>query len=111
MKKWTITIAPPKNVYSGETFTVTISAKGSALAGATVTVDAGAQTATSDADGKASFKAGSKGTQHTITATFGDYEPGMVTVTVKEKQTPGFELLTLIIAIGVAFILLRRRRN
>ena len=90
--------------------TVTVSAKGSALAGATVTVDAG-QTTTSDADGKASFKAGSKGSQHIIRATFGDYEPGEITVTVKEKQTPGFELLTLIIAIGVAFILLRRRRN
>ena len=34
-----------------------------------------------------------------------------VTVTIKAAGIPGFELLTLIAAIGVAFILLRRRRH
>ena len=109
--KWNITIAKPSHVYASETFTVTVSAKGSALAGAAVSLDNGAQTAITDAQGKASFKAGAKGTTHTITADFGSYTQGTTTVTVEEKKTPGFELLTLIIAIGVAFILLRRRRN
>jgi len=30
---------------------------------------------------------------------------------IKAGSIPGFELLTLVAAIGVAFILLRRRRN
>jgi hypothetical protein len=111
MTVYDIVITTPTHVYAGETFTVTISAKGSVLVGVEVVLDNGAQTAKTDSNGRASFKAGSKGATHTITAEFGNYEPGSATVTVEEKKTPGFELLTLIIAIGVAFILLRRRRN
>lgn len=52
-----------------------------------------------------------KGT-YNITATKDGYTAATpVTITITEKPTPGFELLTLIIAIGVAFILLRRRRK
>jgi hypothetical protein len=48
---------------------------------------------------------------YTITAEKPDYESAdPVTVTVK-APSPGFELLTLIIAIGVAYILLKRRRQ
>ena len=49
---------------------------------------------------------------YTITATFPGFEDAdSVTIKVKASGTPGFELLTLIAAIGVAFILLRRRRH
>jgi hypothetical protein len=49
----------------------------------------------------------------TIIATKDNYESSdPLTVKVsKTEDTPGFELLTLIIAIGVAYILLRRRRH
>jgi len=48
-----------------------------------------------------------------ITATFTGYtEATAVTITIyKTPGVPGFELLTLVAAIGVAFLLLRRRRN
>jgi hypothetical protein len=48
-----------------------------------------------------------------ITATFTGYtEATPLTMTIyKTPGIPGFELLTLIAAIGVAFLLLRRRRN
>jgi len=42
------------------------------------------------------------------TVTFGDQ---VLSATIKPAGIPGFELLTLIAAIGVAFILLRRRRH
>jgi len=112
MTVYDVIITAPEHVYAGERFTVTVSAKGSVLVGIAVMLDDGAQIAMTGSDGKASFKASSNvGTTHTITAEFGNYDPGSATVTVEEKKTPGFELLTLIIAIGVAFILLRRRRN
>ena len=52
-----------------------------------------------------------------ITASFGTFQDAEFTVSVAGKceeedtGTPGFELLTLIAAIGIAFILLRRRRQ
>jgi len=47
-----------------------------------------------------------------LIATFGTYveATGIVTVTAA-PGIPGFEILSLIAALGVAFILLRRRRN
>jgi len=112
MTVYDVIITAPEHVYTGERFTVTVSAKGSVLVGIAVMLDDGAQISMTGSDGKASFKASSTvGTTHTITAEFGNYDPGSTTVTVEKKETPGFELLTLIIAIGVAFILLRRRRN
>jgi hypothetical protein len=112
IKTWQIQIITSANneVNAGETFTVTISAKGQTLVGAAVSID-GKDPVYSDGAGKASFKAGSKGTTHTITATYENYLPGTVTVKAVEKDTPGFELLTLIIALGIAFILLRRRKK
>jgi len=53
-----------------------------------------------------------KETTYTLSATKTTYTPATeVTITVKPGGIPGFELITLIAAIGVAFILLRRRRN
>jgi len=48
---------------------------------------------------------------YTVTATYEDYEDATFVITIKAGGIPGFELLTLIAAIGVAFILFRRRRN
>ena len=84
-------------------------AKGSSLAGATVTFEG--ETVTSDENGKATFTAPSAKGDYTITATYEKYQDGVLVITIVEGGIPGFELITLIAAIGVAFILLRRRRN
>ena len=114
LKKYEITIIGPSTApATGETFTVTILAKGAALAGATVTIegDTYTKTYTSSGDGKLTITAPSKEGDYTITATYEDLEEGTITIKIKAGGIPGFELLTLIVAIGVAFILLRRRRN
>ncbi|MEM0466687.1 MAG: hypothetical protein QXX20_03690 [Candidatus Thermoplasmatota archaeon] len=82
---------------------------GNLVTGATVTF--GSQTSTT-VNGQATFTVTGQKTAYTITAVktgFTSAEP--VTINAKEKGIPGFELLTLIGAIGVAFILLRRRRH
>jgi len=102
---------PSSNPAAGEKFTVTVIAKGSGLAGATVTFNG--KEVISDNNGKASFTAPDKKGDYEITATFDDpcYKDASYTVTIAAAGTPGFELLTLVAAIGVAFILLRRRRR
>ena len=102
---------PASNPKTGEKFTVTVLAKGAALAGANVTFEG--KTVTTDDNGKATLTAPNKKGTYTVTATYEDseiYKTGTLSITV-ESGTPGFELITLIVAIGVAFILLRRRRN
>ena len=65
-----------------------------------------------DGNGQVTISAPSSDGTYTITATFGTFQDGIIILTVKgAAPTPGFELLTLIIAIGIAFILLRRRRH
>jgi len=111
INKYDILISTPSgDTAVGESFTVTVLAKGSGLGGATVTFNG--KEAISDNDGKATFTAPDKEGDYTITASFDDaqYADGTATITIK-AGTPGFELLTLIVAIGVAFILLRRRRK
>jgi hypothetical protein len=111
IKIWEVTILGPKQMPSpGEQFTITILAKGSPLAGATVTFDG--ETYTSGGDGKMTLTAPDvdKETEYTITASFEDYQDGTLTITIKPGGIPGFELITLIAALGIAFILLRRRQ-
>jgi len=98
-------------VKAGQTFVVTIADDtGKPIVGATVSFDA--KTYTSDATGSAKITAPSTPGDYTVTATFPGYESRSDTITVTEGGgIPGFELLTLIAAIGVAFLLLRRRRN
>jgi len=92
IKRYEISIVGPSaDPQTGSSFTVTVLAKGSGLAGASV--------APSD-DG-----------DYVITATYESYKDGALTITIVPGGIPGFELLTLIAAIGVAFILLRRRRH
>jgi len=79
------------------------------LAGATITIDG--DTYTSGVDGKVTITAPSSEGDYVITATYEGYDEATITLTIKAGQIPGFELITLIAAIGVAFILLRRRRN
>ena len=112
IKVWEISIIGPSEAPNpGEQFTVTVIAKGSPLAGATITFDG--NTYASGGDGKITLTAPEveEETEYTITATFDPYMDGTLTITVTPGGgIPGFELLTLIAAIGVAFILLRRRR-
>jgi len=110
IKLYEITIVGPAKIEAGKSFTITVVAKGQPLAGAVITYNG--NTVVTDGEGKAKIKAPSKIGDITITATFGNYNDGVLTLTITKAQgTPGFELLTLIIALGVAFILIRRRRK
>ena len=113
IKKYPITIiGPSDDLTAGSSFTVTIVAKGHALAGAMVTFEG--QTAISDANGKVVLTAPSKNGKYTVIATFEGYQDGTLDVTVgKAGDIPGFELTILLAAIGVASLtfLFRRRRQ
>lgn len=93
--------------------TVTVSNEdtGALITGATVTFTPteGAATTDTTVNGQVTFT--ETGT-YTITATFGTFDPATYPESVTiVPGAPGFELLTLIAALGVAFILLRRRRK
>ena len=110
INKWDIKIiAPSGTLETGKEYTFTITAKGQPLAGATVTFEG--KEYTSDGDGKVKLTMPTTKGDYTITATYTNYKDGTLTITVTTAGTPGFELLTLVIALGVAFILLRRRRH
>ncbi len=82
---------------------------GNLITGATVTF--GTKTDTT-VNGQATFTVTGQKTPYTITAVKTGFTAAeSVTINAKEKGIPGFEVLTLIVAVGVAFILLRRRRN
>jgi len=112
-----LTIVPPSGeIYGTETFTVTVADdEGQGKVGAKVTFNgddyytgAGGAVTITAPDVKETSK------QYTLTATlagFTDATPITITINKTKGGVPGFELLTLIAAIGVAFILLRRRRN
>jgi len=110
IKIWDVVIIAPSSAPGlGEEFTISILAKGTALAGATVEFNG--KTYTSGADGKLTITAPDTAGDYTVTGSYEDYTTATVTITIKEGDgVPGFELLTLIAALGVAFILLRRRR-
>jgi len=110
IKIWDVVIIAPSSAPGpGEEFTITILAKGTALAGATVEFNG--NTYTSGADGKLTITAPDTAGDYTVTGSYEDYTTATVTITINEGGgIAGFELLTLIAALGVAFILLRRRR-
>jgi len=110
-------ITPSTNtkVYGTKAFTVTIADdEGDGIAGATVTFNG--ETYTSGANGLTELTAPDvkeEFANYDITATKTGFG-GAATVSQKIFKTqgvPGFELLTLIAAIGVAFLLLRRRQK
>jgi hypothetical protein len=104
-------VAVAGEVKAGQTFTLTVADDtGSAVIGATVTFEQ--KTYTTGAGGSVTITAPSKAGSYAVTATFPGYDSVSSTVTIAEGGgIPGFELLTLIAAIGVAFLLLRRRRK
>jgi len=109
INKWDITIVGPSGkIEQGKKYTFTIIAKGSPLAGAIITFNG--KTYTSGGDGKISLTMPDKIGDYTISATFPNYLTATLTIKIVQGS-PGFELLTLIIALGVALILLRRRRK
>jgi hypothetical protein len=98
-------------VKAGQSFTLTIADDtGKPVTGATITFEG--KTYKSGQNGAVTITAPSAEGTYPVTATFPGYEPLSDTITItKGGGIPGFELLTLIAAIGVAFLLLRRRRN
>jgi hypothetical protein len=105
-----LVIVPPSGIVTSDSFTVTIADDaGNPIIGATVTFND--KSYTSGSQGATKINAPTDKGNYTIKATkmgFADsdtieieYDPGI----------PGFELLTMIVAIGVALILLRRRRH
>lgn len=123
--KQKLEIVPPDSApKGGEEFEILIAnEEGQGVIGATVTItyDGETMTASSKANGVTTFTAPklSALTEVTVTATktgFEDADEIKFSIDkaaeVKDNGgTPGFELLTLIAALGVAFILLRRRRK
>jgi hypothetical protein len=111
-----IIVLPSATPKGTQTFTITIANDaGQGVAGATVTMNQ--QTYTSGANGVTEIKApdvkDKNGANYPITATFTGYSDATAT-TIHIDQTPGmpgFELLTLMVALGVAFLLLRRKQK
>lgn len=81
---------------------------GNLITGATVTFDTQTDTTI---NGQVSFSLSGDKKEITITATMPGFKTGEKTIKVKAAGIPGFELLTLVAALGVALILLRRRRH
>jgi hypothetical protein len=104
-------VAISGDVKTGQTFTLTIADDmGSPVIGATVTFEG--KTYTTGAGGTVTITAPSTAGSYPVSATFPGFGSVSSTVTVvKGGGIPGFELVTLIAAIGVAFLLLRRRRK
>jgi len=111
IKVYQIQIVGPSTAPAmGESFSVSVIVNGAPLAGATATFNG--KTYTSDATGKVTLTAPNNAGDYAIVASYGNYKDGTFTITIKEGGgVPGFELLTLVAALGVAFILLRRRRQ
>ena len=113
IKVYSVQIVGPNTAPApGEEFTVSIIANGAALAGATVEFNGNMYT--SNARGELTLTAPDSAGSYTVSASYGNYEDGTLTITVEEGEgggVPGFELLTLVAALGVAFILLRRKRR
>jgi hypothetical protein len=105
----TITAKADKNGKYTSPLTVTISDDtGQLITGAIVTFSGDTYTTVA---GQVDIEV-TEETSGTITATLtGFQDADAMTITIKTGGIPGFELLTLLVALGVAFILLRRRRH
>ena len=105
-------IDAPAEVDAGSTFNVKVTSDAGVVYGVDVTFNDVTKTITG-LDG-VTFTAPTKvdkKTPYDITASKEGYKTATATVTVKPAGIPGFELITLIAATGVAFILLRKRRH
>ena len=103
-----------KNEIKGkEKFTVTVSDdKGSAIIGSTVLFNG--KTYTTGVGGSIELTAPNEVKQYTIETYRNGYQGNTATLEVTKKAdengSPGFELLTLVAALGIALILLRKRK-
>jgi hypothetical protein len=108
-----LTIAVDGEIGLGQTFEVAIAKDtGDPVVGATITFDG--KTYTTKAGGVVTITAPDTAGDYVITASFGAFKEATFTVTITDTGAggiPGFEVLTLLVALGVAFILLRRRRH
>ncbi|RLF26547.1 MAG: hypothetical protein DRN01_04495, partial [Thermoplasmata archaeon] len=103
-------IDAPAKVSASSTFTVKVTSDAGVVYGVDVTFNGETKTITGP-DG-VKFTAPSnvnKATPYDITASKEGYKDATASISVEPASVPGFELVTLIAAIGVAFILLRRR--
>jgi len=101
---------PDEDVVAGEKFEVVAGGDDGNNVGIQVTFQG--ETKTTSATGTVTFTAPTEEGTYTVTATKEGYlgaEPAEVKVV--SAGIPGFEVLTLIAALGIAFILLKRRRN
>lgn len=106
-----LVISVDPEVKAKATFEVAVAKDtGDPVIGATVTFNGA--TYKTKAGGVATITAPDTEGDYPITAEFGTFEGATATITVTPGGgIPGFELVTLIAAIGVALILLRRKRN
>jgi hypothetical protein len=106
-------ISADAEVGPGASFDVAVAKdSGDPVIGATVEFNG--KTFTTKAGGVVTLTAPNEKGDYTITASFGTFEDATTTIKVTDTAgggIPGFELLTLVAALGVAFILLRRRRQ
>jgi len=101
----------PDEVQATATFEIAVADDtGGAIVGAVITFNE--KTYTTGVNGIAKLTAPKTEGSYPIEASFGNYEKATDIVTVTAAPgIPGFELLSLIAALGVAFILFRRRRR
>ena len=102
-------ISADSEVPSGQKFTVLVEGDDGSKVGISVTFN-GVTKVSGPSGVEFEAPSVSEDTDYTITAEKEGYVTAQA-ITITVKATPGFELLTLIVAIGVAFILLRRRRQ
>jgi hypothetical protein len=109
-------IKPADGVCPGASFTVTVSTD-DATPAVNAKVTFNNKEYRTGGNGEVAITAPDSAGDYTVTAEFDPFLDGSATVTVLSaesescKEGPGFELLTLVIALGVAFILLRRRKK
>jgi len=110
-----LVIVAPTEVTAGSSFEATLADdSGNAIIGATITIIETGDTFNSGAQGIATITAPSvsEDTIYTFKASRAGFDDSdEYTITIKPGGIPGFEVLTLLAALGVAFILLRRRRH
>lgn len=105
-------ISSVREVIVGEHFTLTIADdEGRAVIGAKVEFNG--KEYISETQGLVKLVAPEEPKNYTASVTFEDYIGTEISIKVKAEptKTPGFELLTLVVSIGIAFVLLRKRKT
>ena len=103
-------VLPSKAPSAGATFEVIVADDtGNAIIGATITIND--VSFTSGTNGIATITAPSEKGTYDITVSKAGFTSFTAQIEIAGGGIPGFELITLLVAIGVALILLRRRRH